>query len=145
MNLRPINPPVRVLIRTRPAELQKIEPSLYKADSILIDKLCAELSITDTTKVAHLITKIADEKKERERVDIIFDYGVPADEVQPEVRAYCIKVNGSNLIVTDYFHPIIKSIVNSVVGLFRSQNSEEGLAFPSRTDVRRRRLGIRPP
>lgn len=30
---------------------------------------------------------------------IIFDYGVPADEVQPEVRAYCIKVNGSTLIV----------------------------------------------
>jgi len=78
-------------------------------------------------------------------VDIIFDYSVPADDVQPEVRAYCIKVKGSNLIVKDYFHPIIKSIVNAVVGLFRSQNSEEGLAFPSRTDVRRRRLGIRPP
>ena len=31
-------PPVRVLIRTRPAELQKFEPELYKADSILIDK-----------------------------------------------------------------------------------------------------------
>lgn len=41
MNLHPINPPVRVLIRTRPAELQKFEPSLYKADSILIDELCA--------------------------------------------------------------------------------------------------------
>ena len=94
--------------------------------------------------MAHLITKIADEKKERERVDIIFDYGVPADEAQPEVRAYCIKVNGSSLIVKDYFHPIIKSIVNAVGGLFRSQNSEEGLAFPSRTDVRRRRLAIRP-
>jgi hypothetical protein len=143
MSLRPIKPPVRVLIRTRPAELQKIEPSLYKADSILIVKLCAELSITDTTKVAHLITKIADEK-ERERVDIIFDYSVPADGVQPEVRAYCIKVKGSNLIVKDYFHPIIKSNVNAVVGLFRLQNSEDGLTFPSRTDVRRRRLGIRP-
>ncbi len=61
MNLHPINPPARRLIRTRPAELQKIEPSLYKADSMLIDKLCAELSITDTTKVAHLITKVADD------------------------------------------------------------------------------------
>jgi hypothetical protein len=59
-----------------------------------------------TTKVAHLITKIADEKKERERVDITFDYGVPTDEVQPEVRAYC----------TIYL--IVKSIVNPVVGLF---------------------------
>jgi hypothetical protein len=144
MNLHPIKPPVRVLIRTRPAELQKIDPSLYKADSMLIDKLCAELSITDTKKVAHLITKVADERKERERVDIIFDYGVPADEAQPEVRTYYIKVNGSNLIVKDYFNPLIKSIVNPVVGLFRSQNFEEGSAFPSRTDVRRRRLGIRP-
>jgi hypothetical protein len=143
MSLHLIEPPVRVLIRTRPAELQKIELELYKADSILIDKLCIELSIADTTKVAHLITKIADEKKERERVDIIFDYGVPADEVQPEVRAYRIKVNGSNLIVKDYFHPIIKGIVNAVVGLFRSQNTEEGLTFPSRTDVRRRRLSIK--
>jgi hypothetical protein len=133
-----------VLIRTHPAELQKIEPDLYKADSILIDKLCIELSITDTTKVAHLITKIADEKKEREPVDIIFDYGVPADEVQPEVRAYCIKVNSSNLIVKDYFHPIIKGIVNAVVGLFRSQNSEEGLTFPSRTDVQRRASNFAP-
>lgn len=132
-----------MLIRTRPAELKKIEPELYKADSILIDKLCIELSITDTTKVAHLITKIADEKREREQVDIVFDYGVPADEVQPDVKAYCVKFNGSDMIVTDYFHPIIKSIVNAVVGLFRSQNAEEGLFFPSRTDVRRRRLGIR--
>jgi hypothetical protein len=54
-------------------------------------------------------------------VDIIFDYSVPADEVQPKVKAYSIKVNGSNLIVTDYFHPIIKSIANAVVGLFGSQ------------------------
>jgi hypothetical protein len=111
MNLLPIKPPVRVLIWTSPAELEKIEPSLYKADSMLIDKLCAELSITDTTKVAHLITKVADEKKERERVDIIFDYGVLADKVQPEVRAYCVRVNGSNLIVKDYFHPIIQGDV----------------------------------
>jgi hypothetical protein len=144
MSPHPIKPPIRVLIRSRPVELQKIDPSIYKADSILIGKLCIELSITDTTKVAHLITKIADEKKQKERVDIIFDYGVPAEDAQPEVRAYCVKVNGSDLIVTDYFHPIIKSIVNAVVGLFRSQNYEEGLAFPSRTDVRRRRLGIRP-
>jgi len=88
MNPHLINPPVRVLIRTRPAELQKIEPSLYKPDSILIDKLCVKLSITDAMKVTYLITKIADDRKERERVDIIFDYGVPADQVQPEVRAY---------------------------------------------------------
>jgi hypothetical protein len=100
MNLHPINPPVRVLIRTRPAELQKIEASLYKADSILIDKLCVKLSITDTTKVAHLITKIADEKKQREQVDIIFDYGVAADEGQPRVFAFCSLI----IVFTGVFH-----------------------------------------
>jgi hypothetical protein len=71
-------------------------------------------------KVAHLIIKIVDEKKERERVDIIFNYSMPIDKVQPKVRAYRIKVNSSNLIVKDYFYPIIKGIVNIVVGLFRS-------------------------
>jgi hypothetical protein len=34
----------------------------------------ATLSGADITKVAHLITKITDEKKERERVDIIFGH-----------------------------------------------------------------------
>ena len=52
-------------------------------------------------------------------MDIIFDYSMPVGEVQPKVRAYSIKVNSSNLIVKDYFHPTIKSIVNLVVGLFR--------------------------
>jgi hypothetical protein len=132
-----------VLIQTRLAKLQKIESKLYKANSILIDKLCIKLSITDTTKVAYLITKIADKKKEREQVDIIFDYSVPTDKVQPKVRVYRIKVNSSNLIVKDYFYLIIKGIVNAVVRLFRSQNSEEGLTFPSWTDVRKRRLGIK--
>jgi len=144
MNLHPINPPVRVLIRTRPAELQKIEPSLYKADSILIDKLCAKLSITDTTKVAHLITKVADEKKQREQVDIIFDYGVPADDSQPRVEAFRVKVGSSDLIVEYFSHPFIQPKVNQVVGIWRSMNSENGLEFPSRTDVRRRRLNLLP-
>jgi hypothetical protein len=144
MNLHPIKPLVQVLIRTRPAKLQKIEPLLYTADSMLINKLCAKLSITDTKKVAYLITRVVDEKKERERVDIIFDYGMPADKAQPKVRTFYIKVNSSNLMVKDYFHLTIKSIVNLVVGLFRLQNSEKGLAFPSWTDVRKRRLGIRP-
>jgi hypothetical protein len=66
MNLHPIKPPIRVLIRTRLAKLQKIKPELYKADSTLIDKLYIELSITDSTRVAYLIIEIVDEKKERE-------------------------------------------------------------------------------
>jgi hypothetical protein len=144
MNPDPIQPPVRVLIRTRPVQLEKIKRSLFEADSILIEKLCVELSIKDTTKIAHLITKIADDKKQKERVDIIFDYGVSTDEGQPKVRAYHINVNGSNLVIKDYFHPAIKPTVNMVVSLYRSQNSQEGLAFPSRTDVRRRRLTVQP-
>jgi hypothetical protein len=52
-------------------------------------------------------------------VDIIFNYSVLIDEVQLKVKAYYIKVNSSNLIVKDYFHLIIKGIVNAVVGLFR--------------------------
>jgi hypothetical protein len=111
---------------------------------MLINKLCAKLSITDIKKVAYLITKVVDERKERERVDIIFNYSMLANKAQPKVRTYYIKVNSSNLIVKDYFNFIIKLIVNLVVGLFRSQNFKKGLAFPSRTDVRRRRLGIRP-
>ncbi len=57
LSLHPIKPRVRVLIRTRPAELQKIDPELHKADSLSVDKLCIQLSFTDTTKIAHLITK----------------------------------------------------------------------------------------
>jgi hypothetical protein len=60
---------------------------------------------------------------------------VPVDEVQLKVKAYRIKVNSSNLIVKDYFHLIIKEIVNAVVGLFKLQNFKEGLTFLSRTDV----------
>jgi hypothetical protein len=144
MNLHPINSPVQVLIRTRPAELQKIDPSLYKADSILIDKLCVKLSVTDATKVAYLITKIADENKQREQVDIIFDYGVPADDVQPQVEAFRVKVGSSDLTVTHFPHPFIQQKVNQVVGIWRSMNSENDLEFPSRTDVQRRRLTLPP-
>jgi hypothetical protein len=64
-------------------------------------------------------------------VDIIFNYSVLADKVQLKVKAYCIKVNSSNLIVKDYFHFIIKGIVNAVVELFKLQNFKEGLTFLS--------------
>ena len=61
----------------------------------MIKKLCDKLSITDETKIRHLITRISDDKKlddkklddkkldnkkvdneKLERVDIIFDYGL---------------------------------------------------------------------
>lgn len=73
MSLPLIKPPVRVLLRTRPDELAKIHPSLDKADTQLIEKVCAELHITGITKVRRLITKLWDEKGQ-DRADIIFDY-----------------------------------------------------------------------
>src|SRR5688572_20018270 len=63
MGLPSINPPIRVLIRTRLAQLQKIDHSFDKADTELIKKLCDKLSITDETKIRHLITRISDDKK----------------------------------------------------------------------------------
>ncbi|KAL5319102.1 hypothetical protein ACEPPN_014172 [Leptodophora sp. 'Broadleaf-Isolate-01'] len=53
----------RVLIRTRPAQLEKIDRSFDKADTELIKKLCNSLSITNKTKIVHLITRISDDKK----------------------------------------------------------------------------------
>jgi hypothetical protein len=63
MGLPSINPPIRVLIRTRLAQLQKIDPSFDKADTELIKRLCDRLSITGETTVRHLITRISDNKK----------------------------------------------------------------------------------
>jgi hypothetical protein len=63
MGLPSINPPIRVLIRTRLAQLEKIDRSFDKADTELIKKLCDSLSITDETKIIHLITRISDDKK----------------------------------------------------------------------------------
>jgi len=88
MGLPSIKPPVRVLRRTRPDQLAKIHPSLDQADTKLIEKVCEELQITDTTNVRCLITKIWDEKR-WDRADIIFDYNVPTNgERKPEVIAY---------------------------------------------------------
>jgi hypothetical protein len=53
---------------------------LFKADFILIKKLCVKLSIKDITKIAYLITKIIDNKKQKEQVDIIFNYGIFIDK-----------------------------------------------------------------
>jgi hypothetical protein len=63
MDLPLINLPVRVLIRTRLAQLQTINPSFNKADIELIKRLCNRLSITGKTKIRYLITRISDSKK----------------------------------------------------------------------------------
>jgi len=63
MGLPLINPPIWVLIRTRLAQLQKINYSFNKADTELIKKLYDRLFITDKTKIRYLITRISDDKK----------------------------------------------------------------------------------
>lgn len=138
MSLRSINPPIQVLIRPRPAQLQKIHPSFDQADTELIQKLCDKLSITDKTKISHLITRISDDNKldgkklngkklddkKLERVDIIFDYGSPAIECQSPVIAYDITVEGPDLIVNQLSNPHIRKIVNLTVETFESINLE---------------------
>jgi len=130
--------PVRVLIRTRPAQLRKIHPSVDQADAKLIEKLCVELSgSVDTTNIFHLITKISDRKRS-ERVDIVFDYGVPLDARQPQVKAFDVKVADSRLTITELFNPAIQPKVNETVEWWRAINLKHGINFPSRTDVRRK-------
>lgn len=58
MSLPSIKPLVRVLLRTGPDELAKINPSLDQADTQLIEKVYAELHITGITKVRRLIIKL---------------------------------------------------------------------------------------
>ncbi|PMD51577.1 uncharacterized protein K444DRAFT_669335 [Hyaloscypha bicolor E] len=205
MGLPSINPPIRVLIRTRLAQLQKIDPSFDKADTELIKRLCDRLSITGETTVRHFITRISDNKKvddnrvddnkvddnkvddkkvdgnkvdgnktdgekvddnkvdnnrvdgekvdgekvdgekvdgekvddkKLERVDIIFDYGLPIIECQPRVIAYSITVEGSDLTIKQLSHPNIRKFVNLTVKIFESINLENNRCFPNRPDIR---------
>jgi hypothetical protein len=142
MGLPSIKPPVRVLLRTRPDELAKIHPSLDQADTKLIEKVCAELHITDTTNARRLITKLWDEKRQ-DRVDIIFDYYDVSmdDERQPKVVAYEVTADGPALTMIPLFNPHIRLRVNKQVEAWRSLNISHGLPFPGRTDVRESRRG----
>ena len=129
--------PVRVLIRTRPAQLQKIHPSINQADTKLIEKLLVEMTgSVDTTNTYHLITRISDRKRSG-RVDIVFDYGVHLDAHQPQVMAFDVKVGDSSLIITELFNPAIRPKVNETVEWWRAINLKHDIDFPSRTDVRR--------
>ncbi|KAH9212015.1 hypothetical protein DL95DRAFT_411604 [Leptodontidium sp. 2 PMI_412] len=130
----PIN---RVLVRTRLAQLEKIDRSFDKAGVGLVKKLCDSLSITGKTEIIHFITRISDDKKlddkklddkkvenkkmddrevdnkkvddkvddESERVDIIFDYDLLTIKCHPQVIAYSITVEGSDLTIKPFFHP----------------------------------------
>ena len=140
MCLPSLKPPVRVLLRTRPDELAKIHPSLDQADTQLVEKVCAELHITETTNVRRLITKLWDEKRQ-DRVDIIFDYyNISMDnERQPKVMAYEVTADGPALTIIPLFNPHIRLRVNTQVEAWRSLSISHGLPFPGRTDVRESR------
>jgi hypothetical protein len=113
MGLPLIKPLVRVLLRTRPDELAKIHPSLDQADTQLIEKVCVELHLTNTTNVCRLITKLWDEKRQ-DWVDIIFDYYDVSmdDERQPKVVAYEVTAVGPALTIIPLFNPHIRLRVN---------------------------------
>jgi hypothetical protein len=141
--------PVRVLIRTSPAQLGKIHPSLFQADSHLIKRLCAQLSSNEeTTEIHHLITKLSN-RRGSECEEIVFDYGVPADEYQPAVVAFNVKVAGSTLTIQQLCSPLLRRKVNERVEIWRKINLKNGFAFPSQTDVRKNQYvshrGLSPP
>ncbi|KAH0562516.1 hypothetical protein GP486_002791 [Trichoglossum hirsutum] len=141
-SLEPLRCPVRIFVRTRPVQLQKIHPLLDRADTELIEKLCVALfGSYDTSEIRHLITKTST-KRESEQVEIVFDYGVPTSDCQPKVAAFNVKVSGSDLTVTRLFNPILQPEVNRRVELWRSINLKCNTSFPSRTDVRRKRLKL---
>jgi hypothetical protein len=133
MGLPSIKLPIQVLIWTRPAQLQNIHPSFDQADTKLIKIICDKQSITDQTKIWHLITRLSDEKG-LERADIIFDYGLTA--VAPPVIAYDVTFNGPDLVVEQLSNPNIRRIVNRAVEAYRSINLEIGRIFPSQPDIR---------
>jgi hypothetical protein len=143
MSLPPVNPPIRILIRTRLAQLQKIHHSIDQADTELIKKLCDKLSINDEREISHLITRISDVKKlddqkldDEKLVDIVFDYGIPTIRCQPSVIAYAIEVKGPDLIVTQLSEPYIRGFVNRTVDTYDEINFENNRCFPIRPDIR---------
>ena len=128
-----LDPPVRLLFRTRPDQLEKIHPCLEHADTLLIAKLCLIHNI-DISRIQRLITKVWIEKN-LERADIICDYGVSTN-AEPKVEAYNVTIKDSNLIIDPLVYSETRSRVNKEVKAWRESNIKYGMAFPGRTDVR---------
>ena len=145
MSTSSIASPVRILIRTRPATLEQVNPNIDEADTELIKRFCVELSIKDSEKISHLITRLSDHKrKQTELADIVLDYGISTAEINPQVISYDVKVVDSKLIVRQFSNPNIPPITNRTVEAYRSINEKHHESFPRRPDVRavtrRRRL-----
>jgi hypothetical protein len=86
------------------------------------------------------------DKKSLDRVDIVFDYGLPAIKCQPRVLAYSITVEGSDLTIKPLLNPNIRHFVNLTVDAYNEINLENTRCFPIRPDTReetrRRRRGL---
>ena len=126
-------PFVRFLFRTRPEQLETIHPCLDQADTLLITRLCPVLHI-DVSAVMRLITKVWIEGN-KERVDIICDYGVETNS-KPKVVAYEVTIRDTKLITSPLHHPYIRLRVNKEVEAWRELEAKYGMPFPGRTDLR---------
>ncbi|KAH8585977.1 hypothetical protein B0O99DRAFT_695929 [Bisporella sp. PMI_857] len=138
-----LDPPVRLLFRTRPDQLEKIHSNLEHADTMLITELCSIHNI-DISRIQRLITKLWIEKSQ-ERADIICDYGVLTN-AEPKVIAYDVTIKDSNLVVNPLIHSEIRSRVNKEVKAWKELSIKYGMSFPGRTDVRisqRRQMQLR--
>ncbi|KAF2192036.1 hypothetical protein K469DRAFT_346635 [Zopfia rhizophila CBS 207.26] len=129
--------PVRVLIRTRRTDLENVHPSVEKADTELIAQFCQLSGIIDTAEIRHLITRF-----DIERVDILFDYGVPMDDHYPEVRAFKVRVKDSIPRITQLFNPAIETFVNRTVDVWKTELRGSNVNFPRRTDVEKIRRAL---
>jgi hypothetical protein len=95
----------------------------------LIGRHCDYLFI-DKTQITHMITRISDDKRRKERVDIIFDYGVPINDSQPRVLRYNVSVEDSDLTATQLSTPHITPTVNRIVEVYRLINRDNNRNFP---------------
>jgi hypothetical protein len=91
----------------------------------------------DSAKVRHLITRLS------KHVWIVFDYGVPNDNHQPQVAAFGVKLVGDVLSVSEFQFP--KAYVNAIVQASKVQNATHNQQFPCRTDIRTERDALGAP
>jgi hypothetical protein len=124
--------PVRVLLRAKPTDIEKIDTCIEVADRKLIETLCVGL---DLEKVQHLLTKQSDKKRGGERVDIVFDYRVTT--VVPDVVVLKVQVKNSTPSFKLLNSPVAKDEVNRIIGVHEKVNTMYGLSFPRRIDVRK--------
>lgn len=133
-----LEPPVRILLRTRRVDLANVRSSVEEADTELITQFCRQYGI-DTANTQHLITRL-----DRKQVDILFDYGVPTDDRQPEVAAFKVRVKDKDSVpgIEQLLNPVIRAIVNTTVDVWKTELRESKINFPRRTDIEKIRRAL---